>query len=82
MERLDEAKLEKIATEYEVNGREVCYIVSQMLQELCEIANVGPAKIKNAVFCTKLIAQSRDITLTVDLVQEVLDELSVHRQGV
>ncbi|KAL1860554.1 hypothetical protein Daus18300_009187 [Diaporthe australafricana] len=51
---LDENKLDSLATDYELNGREI----------------------KNAAFCSMLIAQSRDCTLTTDLIQEVLGELS------
>lgn len=73
---LDEGKLKKIATDHEVNGHEVSHIIPQILYKTCETANNSLAKIKNAVSCAKLIAQSRGIALTADLLNEVLDDLS------
>lgn len=73
---VDEGKLKKIATDHEVNGHEVGRIIPQMLCKTGEAANSQLAKIKNAVSCAKLIAQSRRIILTADLLKEVLDELS------
>lgn len=76
MKSLDEGKLKKIATDHQVNGHEVGHIIPQVLCKTCEAANDNLAKIKNAVSCAKLVAQSRRITLTADLLKEVLDELS------
>ena len=66
----------KLATNYELNGHEVGHIRTQILYKMHEVADNNLAKIKNTVSCAKLIAQSQGITLTFDLVQQVLDELS------
>lgn len=73
---LDEKKLERIAAAYEVNGHEVSRITPEILYNIYEVGRTNPAKIKNAVHCANLIAQSRRVTLTANLVEEVLDEVS------
>lgn len=73
---LDQRKLEKIARDYAVNGHEVSHIVPQIPYTMSEVANTDPVKIKNAVACTNTLARSRGTTLTADLLEEILVELS------
>lgn len=79
MKTLDEESLEKVVGDYEMNGHEVGYVdMGHMPYKRCKVADTHSAKIKNAVSCAKLIAQSRGIALTAGVLREVLDELSGH----
>lgn len=76
---VDEVSLEKLVTDYEMNGHEVGHVdIGCIPYKRCKVADTHCEKIKNVVSCAKLVAQSRGIALTASVLRGVLDELSGH----